>query len=418
MQDMFEAEVEVHLNRADFAARTVYGFVETLEQWFTDILDHYEKEKSDPIGSLRRYKAFRTDIGNSCLPVRSTVSHSVDQVTPLISPTVCISDTNFELAIEDENDRIRYSGSSADCVRSILPYLNGTNSTQSIAVSTSISEKNILEHLTPLFASDLVVDTSLAVNSPNPNAFCRALQREAAFWNRTYFNRRFVRHLFSGKASHAQVMGWGIEYYHFIEGANQYMAQGVAHCPPNSPWYDILVRHYAEECDHSDIFLQGLAQCGLDPDTASISPPLASTSALVNRLCEIAVENTVGYAAIFAFMRPVRNGKPVQEDRHAYSALASLYPQAASLFDAFCLHGKLDATLGHGEAPIYTICREQGGLKIHEREAAVQAIRAASESFTAFIEGISRYYTPRSTMVLRHPASIYCLPGNVDIETH
>lgn len=407
MRDLFETEGEIELKRADLVAQTAHGFVETLEEWFFDILSHYSTPCVIRARAARRYRPVDPGIGNQ------TVGHRNSDTTisgPLIGAAVQCEDDGKAVRIEDQQEALTFRGPSADILRQLVPLLDGSNSVPEIACEIATSTAVVENHLAPLIEAELVLDTASFLRVSDSGDLCEALSREANFWNRSLFNHGFLRRLYTGEASQSEVIGWGVEFYHFVRGANQYMAAGVAHCSPTAPWLDELARHYAEECDHAKIFSDGLAACGLDISTLESAPPLPTTSALLNRFTEIAQRSTLGYAALFAFMRPIQADKPLQEDYTVYSQLARHYPYATGLFEAFSKHGEIDSELGHGEAAIYRIVREPNGLDARQREQVISALRMAAESFVLFIEGIQNSYKNSTVFCIRRPAIIHALP--------
>lgn len=409
MAEVFAAEGMVDRRRLDQAAATVYGFVETLETWFTDILEHYEPLTNLQLDAARRYRPTQVECGSAAYaPIREAETKSP---LPLLSPAVEIRSEEGIIRIEDPSDVLTYTDSSAALIRQAVPYLNGSASVPAIADTIGVSPECLSAHVAPLFDTGFALDAAKAFRTEEPEEFADALNVEASFWNRAFFAQPFPRRLLEGSASPTEVMCWGVEFTHFIRGANQYMAAGVAHCDPASPWLTPLAEHFAEEWAHAGLFLDGLTACGFDRSAIETSQPLAETQALLNRFAEIGRHSTIGYASLFAFMRPLSNGQPKGEDLALMGRLSECYPYASGLFRAIAEHGRLDRELGHGAAPIFGLLRQTAGLSQRDRWEAVAAVRTAAESFTALAAAIERRCAHRSVYYLRPPACFESLPG-------
>lgn len=230
-----------------------------------------------------------------------------------------------------------------------------------------------------------------------------ALSSEARFYARMIFEQPFWIKLLAGRLSQAQVIGWGIEFYHFVEAANTYMPLGIAHARGHRGVIKELAKHYVEEMDHGQIFLDGLSECGLDSISIQNSPPLPHTAALINLLSELAIEGEVTYSASFAVMQPGLSQATHASVNSFYADLSSLYPTAAPMFNAFRRHALLDVDLGHEDNALRKLCEKPEGLSLSERDRASWAIRAVSEAFIQFFEGILNYYTMSSQPFARRP---------------
>lgn len=409
MTSVLGVEPRLEQGRVDTAVAYTYGFVEILEYWFTDILTHYATLDQFDATAVRRYRPATVNIGHKAADAKSGAPTS--EPTPLISPAVEMAETEPQLRLEDSHEALVFSGESAALMRRVVPYLNGANTISAISEAIEASTQNVERHVQALASAGLVLDTAAAIKSTNGPSLKESLNSESRFWNRAFFSKPFFQNLHAGALTPPVVLGWGVEFFHFVRGAGQYMASGVAHCDPASTWLRALAAHYAEEGDHASIFLRGLERCGLDTSAIETASPLPTTQALLNRFSEIGVKSTISYAAVFAFMRPMENGRPVHESFSSLEHLARCYPFASGLFDAFAEHGRIDLELGHGESPLYALLSETGPLRPDQCDEAVVGLRTAAECFSSFVDGIHAAYGSQSLFWLRRPASFQGLPG-------
>ncbi|MEM8804553.1 MAG: hypothetical protein AAGF01_00705 [Cyanobacteria bacterium P01_G01_bin.38] len=257
-----------------------------------------------------------------------------------------------------------------------------------------------------LLGEHLVMDIDLAVDTTDPEEATTALLHEARFWARTIFEHPFFLELMAGKLGPARVLGWGVEFFHFVDAANEYMPLGVAHIRHVRSARNLIARHYVEEMNHGGFFLDGLERCGVDHASVLAAPPLPHTRALIHHLAELAIEGEVPYTAMFAVMQPGLQPLSAENINDFYTHLAKLYPFAIGLFEGFEQHALLDVDLRHDQTVFEEICRAQSGLTKAGRRRAALAMRTVSESFVQFLEGIRRSYPARGPFVPRRPMAI------------
>ncbi|TFW33643.1 iron-containing redox enzyme family protein [Massilia horti] len=256
--------------------------------------------------------------------------------------------------------------------------------------------------LATLLEADLLLDLDRASEAPDPEAMAGALRASARFWARPIFEQPFWEDLLAGRLSRAQVLGWGTEFYHFVDAANRYMPLGVAHCRQAHALHGALSRQYVEEMRHAAIFLDGLVECGLERAALTAAPPLPQTLALINQLAELAYEGELAYTASFAIMQPGLTPPSETDLDRFYERLTEQYPYAASLFRAFRRHAALDHDLRHEDTLFYRLCRDSGGLEPRQCRRAEAVMQTVAESFILFFEGIRDAY-PGDAFAPRRP---------------
>jgi hypothetical protein len=195
-----------------------------------------------------------------------------------------------------------------------------------------------------------------------------------------------------GRASKSQIFGLGIETYHFVESANSHMANAVAYCRVNIPIRELFGRRYVEEHDHSKIFLNGLVEAAFDKQRVQQSPPLAATFALADYLNELAIADSLAYAATFGVMQANREYADAENVDKFYSFLSDLYPHNAPIFRAFREHALVDVELEHQKLAIEQILSEQDVVTPDQIRSIYSALRSISEFFILFFEEIGSYY--------------------------
>jgi pyrroloquinoline quinone (PQQ) biosynthesis protein C len=316
------------------------------------------------------------------------------------------------LRLETREDIYEMSVDGTDAVSAVLPRLIGDVVLSKLAADIQLQPRDLARMLEPLVTHDLVLDLDATLRADTTAAFLDELRRECRFWGMALLAQPFWQEVLSGRAPLGTLYGWGMEFRHFADGANEYMAAGVAFCRDGADMRERLSRHYIEECTHGEIFLQGLVECGLPEKAITQAVPLATTRALINYLWDVAAEGTVTYCATFMLMQTHESSKPAAD--LFLQALCDLYPRAAALFQSFHRHTVLDLALNHHDNVFEQLCKERGELSPADRECALRTVRNLAEHFGAFFEGIRVHYTDEAAVMARRPrSSAYLEAGHV-----
>jgi hypothetical protein len=332
----------------------------------------------------------------------------------VLLPTCSLVSTPSVYEVSDELVSLKFEGSSAKVCQNVISQFNKSGSIEEISLRTGYSDKLVRSVIDELKFDGLVLDTSFPENMDSSSAI--AFVNEASvFWNRTLMAQPAPKRLFAGEQTESMVIGWGIEFCHFIRAARSYMARGASRTNESTKFYEELWDHFVEEAFHDKIFERGLAKC--DSHFADISKrvPLATTNALTNYLFDVAEEGPLQYASLFAVMQPTRIKPSIQDVQSKYNVLREYYPFAAPMFDAFEEHDLIDAKLGHSEIALHSMINSMGAMSRKEMEQIIKTIQNTAEHFMVFFEGIAEHYrsviqtkfreSPRLASLIHHAES-------------
>jgi pyrroloquinoline quinone (PQQ) biosynthesis protein C len=318
---------------------------------------------------------------------------SIAEHSYLLSPVCRVQsmDTRVQLATRDEE--ILLDSPLAPQLAAVIEALRRPACPATLLAQQGIHGSQLLEPvLQALCEADLLLDLERANLADTHEALGTALQAETRFWAKPIFAQPFWEQVLSGACSPAQILGWGVEFYHFVDAANDYMPLGVAHTRERRQMRQPIASHYIEEMNHGSIFLDGLARCQLDPASIQAAPPLPHTRALINQLVEYAYEGELAYTTSFAIMQPGLATTSLAVLDEFYGRLRACYPYAAGMFDAFQRHAGLDVALGHESTVFMRLCEQAPLLSITQRQRVRTVMRSVAESFMLFFEGIGSYY--------------------------
>jgi pyrroloquinoline quinone (PQQ) biosynthesis protein C len=318
----------------------------------------------------------------------------------ILSEQLTTEDAGATFSLEDSSVRLNFQGESAILCRNVMPLLSRCHRLEELADFSNYSPTTLSNFLSILEDDNLLLDLS-DVGKLRTKALVVKIRSAATFWNKHIMGQAFPIRLFQGKATRAEVLGWGIEFYFFIRAANEYMARGCSRVDGPTSALSGLWEHYAEEALHDEIFLKGLIDCGLSERDIIARPPLASTLALLHHLYETSEQGLLEYAALFAVMQPLSQSPTVGEISSRYGFLRSQYPFAAGLFDAFERHDGIDASLGHSKLALEPILQSRGKLDAQTIYRLFSVIEHTAKSFVFFFSGIPQFYTTARSVTYR-----------------
>lgn len=321
---------------------------------------------------------------------------------PLLSPEVTV-DVGQEavVASADEQEYV-FVGDGARALAAVKHRLDGSASIATLAQGGGFSADLLIAMLSALAEDGLVLDARPVLDARSTDSFLDGFRRMCDLWAVEWQRTPFWRTMRSGDAARSLVLGWGVEFYHYVESANDHMAAAVAHCRTDQIVRRWLAEHYVEEHDHSRHFVEGLAECGFVSEQVRAAPPLPSTSALINYLVEIATTDFIAYAGTFAAMRSRLPPPPGELDRF-YDGMIRLYPFARALLEKIRAHAREDVELDHHDLVIERILRERVTITPELATRIVRAARGLSEHFVLYFDGIFDFYSQPDAPLPRRP---------------
>lgn len=325
---------------------------------------------------------------------------------PLLGGHVKFTESDNEINVETNDAVYTFSDESGRIIAALKNRLDGSRHLSELASEAGVSTDELGETLAVLADDKVLIDARLIEEATSPEEFIEAYLDLCRLWVKEIFTTPFWQAIYSGQASRTLVLGWGVEFYHYVHAANEHMAAAVAYCREDKVVRQWLAEHYVEEHDHGTIFLEGLAVAGLDREQVVNAPPLASTRTLINFLNELAISDSVAYTGAFGIMHAPESDQPRDAYQKFYDSLISSYGFAAGMFNAFRQHAALDADLGHEELLLKRILVRDGVVGPERIRKILAAARGAVEVFTLYFEGIYEFYSAPNAPLPRRPLDI------------
>ncbi len=315
-----------------------------------------------------------------------------EQARPLLSPhAVTLADEDGIMVVADDT-AYSFRSTNAELMRTVLPHLDGSLTVGDLAGLAGVSWEEISASLTPLAMDNWLVDETAVHRARQTQEFFDAYRALCEFWKKDIFTHAFWQILASGKASRELVLGWLVEFYHYVDAANEHMPVSAANCRDDDTIQLWLAQHYTEEYDHNQIFLDGLVKTGLEENQVRSSPPLASTRAVINYITEVASSDTIGYAAMHGIFQTPGSSESWAKIERFYEFLLTNYEFGAPVLKAFRDHAALDAELGHDDLVFSRICARVGRFSEERVDRILRCTRGLVEQFILYFDGILDYY--------------------------
>ena len=319
---------------------------------------------------------------------------------PLLSPELVFRSLECgDLVAETADVEYIFHDRSAQTLSEVAHRLDGSAPLSDIAPLVGLSPEKLAEVLDPLAKDDLVFDARELIEPSSVEKFLADYHRLCRFWSTEISRLPFWSVFASGHASRQMILGWGIEFYHYVESANEHMAASVSYCRTDPVLRHWFASHFVEEFNHSVIFLDGLVACGMDRTQVQHAPPLGTTRALINYLVELATTDSIAYAGAFGIMHA--STASADESRTQHELHVENYSFARGLFAAVQKHGDVDRQLGHDTLVLERFLKREGRVTPEICRRIISGARGMVEHFVLFFEGIYDIYGDSNASVPR-----------------
>ncbi|MGZ3709082.1 MAG: thiaminase II/PqqC family protein [Bdellovibrionota bacterium] len=328
---------------------------------------------------------------------------------PVLKRTAKIKSSDSDrVVVEHLAQEVILEGAGAELFTKIAPQLDGKSSIGMIAERAGEKPSRV-EALTNLLKNAGIVSLlpadAASDNFSMTGVEYHALHRKySSFWLQPVYEHPLWEKMITGKASRAQVIGFALEKYHYIEGAHEHMGVAAANATPEMMPH--LARHFIEEYTHGDIYRKGLRSLFQD-ELVLNSQPLPSTRALINFLTETAARSSFAYYAgneVLQMTENTNDEKASNSIDEFYAAMRKHYSYSNKLIDSFIQHTNADQNLGHSDV-FMEMCESVPPLTRREVIDAMNVSRSMAEHLMLFMDGIETWYD-KNESVPRVPCTL------------
>ena len=317
---------------------------------------------------------------------------SIEETTrPILAPGTTVRQDDGEVVVATMYPS-DYAFTCADgsLLRYALSQFDGRSTVAEASRDFGVSMSQLRDVLLPLAADGIVVDASPPLRATDPEEYMESFCAIGDFWALNIFDQPFWHLVRSGGASRDILLGWGIQFYHRVCGANVHnsIAASGATDPAIKGW---LSQHYHEESDHARIFLRGLAQDGL-PE-ALTRAALPTTQQLIEHSIRLARTDQIAYSSLDSLQQSPRHGQTVELINDQFDRLSALYPYAQGTLNAFRAHTLIDIELEHSDIVLDKMVRAYGPPSPEQTLKMLTVTRELVEHFHRFFDGILQHFS-------------------------
>lgn len=134
--------------------------------------------------------------------------------------------------------------------------------------------------------------------------FANQLKRYSRAWHARLGTSALYAAMSEGRATHSQLIGFAIEYYHIVKAAPSIIAPAMSHkCP--EPIFQGIKQLFLEEHDHETLLLKALSATGISTEQVKETTPLPSTFSVYCTLGSFGRQHLLSFiSALFLFEEP------------------------------------------------------------------------------------------------------------------
>lgn len=309
----------------------------------------------------------------------------------ILSPHARIYRRDHDIIVDSPEALFEFTQRSATIMNYIKHEFDGTKPMDAIAEQFSISVRELASTVSVLVEHRVLIDVSPMINATSAMAFLDYYYPICDEWGRDIFTRPFWVDMMTGNAPAKMVLGWGIQFYHRVMGADEHNALAMHYCS-DGPLRQLLEHHFKEESDHGEIFLDGLVSVGLDRNVVQASDSLPGTRGLILYLNALATTDILAYLGAYGVMHSPRVGQTAAKINEQFDNWISFYPFAVGILEKIREHALLDVKLGHDEIVLEQTLLDKKTVSPDEALRILAAAYGITQAFNEFFRGIREYY--------------------------
>ena len=292
--------------------------------------------------------------------------------------------------IDGELSSVEVIGVPKQAVSRVMLSLDGGRTLNEVAARIGMPASVVSAICGALSEASLIHKAEVGDRPVPHEEFAELSRRVFAAWKKRLFSHPLWQGLVAGTAPPGQFAGWLMENYQFIEGVNDRLGSATAYCRSRAGRRH-FARHFREEYDHGEFFIQGLLALGFSRDAIYASRPLASTRGIINHMRRCARQDSLFYAACSGFLEST--GGDRSNARAFFDAVTENYASdRPAIVSPLIAHLELDEEYGHNGV-IESVGPYLGPISHARASAALQAVRALVEGLELWSSDIVRHYS-------------------------
>jgi len=309
------------------------------------------------------------------------------------------------MIVGDKHFEIEQQGADFDSFLNLKRYLDGRHSIVEIAQITGVSTEDVIGIVQSFEDQGLLRTEVRDLDFIPVDAFLKQLEKSVSMWEEQIGYHRLWSGLENLSYRKEVFLGLIIETFHYISSASRHISTALAHCS-DPAWSHILSQYLAEEYDHAWMPRESLIRMGLSPAEVDGAHPLIGTWSLINNLCEIARQDTLGYLACTMLFEA--RGAETLEGAHTLQRLACQYGYPEDCLAPLVAHVEADVNAGH-IGLLESALKDRQFVPADQAHRAVNNLHDLKHSFDQYHYSIIQYYSDISNYIPRLTVDYFSL---------
>jgi len=309
------------------------------------------------------------------------------------------------MIVGDQHFEIEQQGADFKAFLNFKRYLDGRHTIAEISAITGVSVQDALGIVNSFAEQGLLRDENPALDRIPVDAFIKQVDKSTAMWAEQIGYHR----LWSGLENHDYrkevFLGLILETYHYINSASRHISTAIAHCT-DPGWKHLLSEYLSEEYNHAWMARDSLVRMGLSKAEVENAHPLIGTWSLVNNLCEIARQDTLGYLACTKLFEA--RGAESLEGASTLQRLAVEYGYPEDCLQPLVSHVEEDVEANH-TGLLEEALEGRGHVAADRAHRAVNNLHDLKHSFDQYSDNIILYYSDISNYIPRLKVDYFSL---------
>ena len=309
------------------------------------------------------------------------------------------------MIVGDEHFEIEQQGASLKSFLNFKRYLDGRHTVAEICRITGVQPEDALGIVGSFAEQGLLREEDPGLDRIPADVFLKQIDKSTAMWSEQIGYHRLWSGLENQDYRREVFLGLVLETYHYINSASRHISTAIAHCT-DPAWTRLLSEYLSEEYDHAWMARDSLVLMGLPAGQVESAHPLIGTWSLVNNLCEIAREDTLGYLACTKLFEA--RGADSMEGCETLRRLAAAYGYPEDCLEPLVTHVEEDVKADHTGLLEEALATRES-IPAEQAHRAVNNLHDLKHSYDQYNDNIVLYYSDISNYIPRLKVDYFSL---------
>jgi hypothetical protein len=309
------------------------------------------------------------------------------------------------MIVGDQHFEITQEGADFESFLNFKRYLDGRHTVAEISEITAVGLSDAIGIVETFAEQGLLRDEDPELEEIPVDVFLKQIDVSTGMWTQQIGFHGLWTGLENQEFRKEVFLGLMLETYHYIKAASRHISTAIAHCA-DPAWQHLLSRYLAEEYDHAWMARDSLVRMGVPEIQVERAHPLIGTWSLINNLCEIAREDTLGYLACTKLFEA--RGVDSLEGGAMLRRLAAAYGYPEDSVDPLVSHVEEDVKADHIGLLEQALAGRRA-VPAQQAHRAVNNLHDLKHSFDQYGDNIVMYYSDVSNYIPRLKVDYFSL---------